>query len=1145
MDHNFHTTSGTPKAAYVASASPSQFQSSSAPPTWYVDSAATSHITNDLNQLSDYQPYQGTDQVTIGDGSSLPIHHIGNGLLPTPSFPLKLQQVLHVPHISSNLLSVHRLASDNNCSVIFDADKFVVQDKDTKSILYKGLNSQGLYHAPQSVSMFSSSSPQACFKSTNSPTAASSTAASAPNWHLRLGHPSSTKLHHILNTFHLPSHPSSGLCPHCCVSKTHRLPFSLSNSTVNKPLALIHSDVWGPFSASVSGYKYYVVFIDDFSKFTWLFPLHYKSEVFSKFLEFKALVETQFSTSLKILRSDNGGEYLSTEFQNFLKQKGILHHLTCPHTPPQNGVAERKHRHLIETTIALMHHASLPLNLWFEALATAVLLINRLPTAKLHNLTPFEMLFNKPPDYSFLRIFGCRCYPWLRPYTNHKLQPKSIPCVFIGYHPSVKGYRCLDPSTGHIYLSRHVVFDETCFPFASCSSSSSSPVPSVTQLHSFFWPSTSSSVSSFSSPSSVSLSSSAPPIVPLPVPSSATHPISSTALPLSNSHPPVPSSSYPIPISSISIDLPLSAPVSTHNAPHISSNTHSMVTRSKSTSLFPTAHLAQVPTEPSSYKEASQSSAWTQAMNEEFHALQLQHTWSLVDLPPNKNVIGCKWVYRLKKNSDGSIARYKARLVAKGYLQEEGIDYEETFSPVAKQPTIRILLCLALHFGWSIKQLDVSNAFLHGVLHEEVYMTQPSGFIDSSHPHKVCKLHKALYGLKQAPRAWFSTFSTFLLSQGFIASHCDSSLFIKKTASAITILLIYVDDILLTGSDVSYITSLLAQMHKVFSMKELGFLNYFLGISVHMSAAGFFLHQSKYATEILAKAGMSHCKPYASPMATKSSSFHDSDLPFAQPALYRSIVGALQYLTITRPDIAFAVNSACQHMHAPLVSHFNAVKRLLRYLKGTLHKGLQFQPGPLVLTAYSDSDWAGNALDRRSTTGFCIFLGPNLVSWSAKKQPTVSRSSTEAEYRALAQTSAELSWLGMLLRDLHIPFVPPTLWCDNLSAIALSSNPVFHARSKHIEVDYHFVRERVASKQLLIKHLATADQLADILTKPLPVSRFHFLQHKLLAHSSPVSLPGHVKQTQPSPSQLQSSLSTLPKQVHQHDQNNSTSSEVC
>ncbi|XP_028081458.1 uncharacterized protein LOC114282884 [Camellia sinensis] len=310
-------------------------------------------------------------------------------------------------------------------------------------------------------------------------------------------------------------------------------------------------------------------------------------------------------------------------------------------------------------------------------------------------------------------------------------------------------------------------------------------------------------------------------------------------------------------------------------------------------------------------------------------------------------------------------------------------------------------------------------------------------------------------------------------------------------------------------------------MHKVFSMKELGFLNYFLGISVHTCAAGFFLHQSKYATEILAKAGMSNCKPYASPMATKSSSFPNSDLPFAQPALYYSIVGAFQYLTITCPDIAFAVNSACQYMHAPLVSHSNAFKRLLCYLKGTLDKGLQFQLGPLVLTAYSDSDCAGNDIDRRSTTGFCIFLGPNLVSWSAKKQPTVSRSSIEAEYRALAQTSAELSWLGMLLRDLHIPLDPPTLWCDNLSAITLSSNLI-----------------------------------ADILTKPLSVSRFNFLQHKLLAHSSPVSLPGHVKQTQlqssqlpsqlqSSPSQLQPSSSTLPKQLHQHDQNNSTSSEVC
>lgn len=231
------------------------------------------------------------------------------------------------------------------------------------------------------------------------------------------------------------------------------------------------------------------------------------------------------------------------------------------------------------------------------------------------------------------------------------------------------------------------------------------------------------------------------------------------------------------------------------------------------------------------------------------------------------------------------------------------MDYHETFSPVAKQPTIRILLCLALHFDWSIKQLDISNAFLHGILEEEVYMVQPQGFVQPNQSQLVCQLHKALYGLKQAPRAWFSTFSNFLLTHHFVQSHWDSSLFIKKTSTTITILLIYVDDILLTGSDPLYITSLITHMHTTFSMKELGFVNYFLGISVIKSASGYVLSQQKYASDLLAKAGMSDCKPYSSPMATKSSSRDltaaASDSLFSQPALYRSLVGALQYLTLT------------------------------------------------------------------------------------------------------------------------------------------------------------------------------------------------------------------------------------------------------
>lgn len=525
-------------------------------------------------------------------------------------------------------------------------------------------------------------------------------------------------------------------------------------------------------------------------------------------------------------------------------------------------------------------------------------------------------------------------------------------------------------------------------------------------------------------------------------------------------------------------------------------------------------------------------------MLDEYKALKRQGTQSLVPLPPDKQTIACKWVFRLKKNSDGFISRHKSRLVAKGFLQIEGVDYHETFSPVAKQPTIRVLLCLALHFHCPIKQLDISNAVLHGILEEEVYMHQPQGFIDANHPSLVCKLHKALYGLKQAPRAWFSTFSSFLLSHDFVPSHCDSSLFIKHTSTSITILLVYVDDILLTGSDPLYISTFVQHMHSAFSMKELGLLNYFLGISVASSPSGYILSQQKYASEILAKAGMSDCKPYSSPMATKNA-LPEMDSPLSEPSLYRSLVGALQYLTLTRPDLSFTVNYLCQFLQTPLNSHFAAVKRLLRYLKGTLSHGLHFSFGPLVLNAFLDSDWASSALDRRSTTGYCVFLGPNLISWCTKKQPIVSRSSSGVEYRALAQVSTELSQIGMLLIELHVSVDISTLWYDNLSAIALAHNPVFHARTKHIEVDYHFVRERVAAKKLAIFHIASTDQIADVLTKPLSVSRFQYLQGKLQVFSIALSLRGtekHKPQADHSSPQLQQYPSKADSSSHQLQQ---------
>ncbi|XP_020700205.1 uncharacterized protein LOC110112350 [Dendrobium catenatum] len=394
-------------------------------------------------------------------------------------------------------------------------------------------------------------------------------------------------------------------------------------------------------------------------------------------------------------------------------------------------------------------------------------------------------------------------------------------------------------------------------------------------------------------------------------------------------------------------------------------------------------------------------------MSQEFQALQSQGTWILVPPPNNQNVLGCKWTYKTKYHSDGTLARHKARLVALGYNQEFRIDYVETFSPVAKITTVRVLLVLALHHHWPIHQLDVSNAFLHGWLSETVYMKQPIGFIDSHYPTHVCKLNKALYGLKQAPRQWFEMLTGFLRQLEFTASHSDPSLLIHWKGDSKVYVLIYVDDIIVTGSNPSTINHLLGQLTHRFKMRTLGTINQFLGITVLPTPTGLLLQQTRYAEEILARAGMINSKPVSTPSIIKT--VVESSLEqFENPKLYRQIVGALQYLTVTRPDLSYAVNRACQQMHQPTVSDFEALKRILRYLQGTTQLGLPFNGDSLVLQSYVDSDRAGDQKDRKSTTGYCNFLGTSLVSWSVKKQTTIARSSTEAEYRAIALVTTEI-----------------------------------------------------------------------------------------------------------------------------------------
>jgi len=375
---------------------------------------------------------------------------------------------------------------------------------------------------------------------------------------------------------------------------------------------------------------------------------------------------------------------------------------------------------------------------------------------------------------------------------------------------------------------------------------------------------------------------------------------------------------------------------------------------------------------------------------------------------------------------------------------------------------------------------------------ETVYCAQPSGFEDSDHPDYVCRLNRSLYGLKQAPRAWYSRFATYLLQLGFVEAKTDTSLFVYHRGSDTVYLLLYVDDIVLTASSAGLLRRTIDALQWEFSMKDLGELHHFLGMHVQRSGGGFLLSQKQYMLEILDRAGMSDCKPCTSPVDTNPKLSAVDGAPVADPTDFRSLASVLQYLTFTRPDIAYAVQQVCLHMHDPREPHLAALKRILRYIRGTLHLGLLLRPSAQSdLLVYSDADWAGCPDTRKSTSGYAVFLGDNLISWSSKRQNAVSRSSAEAEYRAVANAVAEASWLRQLLVELHVPLCRTALiYCDNISTVYMSSNPVQHQRTKHVEIDLHFVRERVATGDVRVLHVPTSSQYADIFTKGLPSSVF-------------------------------------------------------
>ncbi|KAG8474247.1 hypothetical protein CXB51_033974 [Gossypium anomalum] len=729
-------------------------------------------------------------------------------------------------------------------------------------------------------------------------------------WHQRLGHANFRSIAQMASKKMVEnftkSVQSEDVCEVCQIGKQARLPFPANTSwRISTKLELVHSDVCGPMKTeSLNGSKYFILFIDDYTRFSWIYFLKHKSEVAQVFVKFKAATEIETGLKLKTIRTDNGTEYTSAQFQALCNKAGVKHQLTNVYTSQQNRVSERKNRSLLDMARCLLFEKKLPKNLWAEVVNTAVYLQNRLPTKALEQKTPFEGWFGFKPSVEHLRVFGCLCYAHIPAVKRDKLSERAQLGILMGYSTVKKGYRILDPLTNKIQnkgepeaTSENLIVDQT---------------EGVEN----------------------------------------------------------------------DVDMDLDdEPVR---------GTRTLI------EIYERAHMAQI--EPSSFEEAKADEGWRQA----------------------------------KQNADGSLNKLKARLVVKGFSQKYGLDYFETYAPVARLDTIRLIVAYTAHMHWNVYQLDVKSAFLNGILEEEIYVEQPQRFEVPSKKDMVCKLRKALYGLKQAPRAWYARIDTYLLSLDFQRSFSEPTLYIKKNNTETQLVVsLYVYDLLVTGGDEAILTDFKTKMKKMFEMIDLGLMTYFLGMEVSQKQGGIFLKQKSFALKALTKFSILNCKPTPTPTAAGLKLSSQEGHEEGCETTYRSLIGCLLYLTATRLDTC-------------------------------LHKAEE-----LKLKGYTDSDWAGSKDDMKST-------------------------SAEAEYVAAASAVNQAIWLRKILANLNLFQEGATeILCDNKSAVAIAKNPVFHGRTKHFDIKLHVIREMEQACEIKLVHCNLEDQIIDILTKGLSVSKFN------------------------------------------------------
>uniref|UniRef100_A0AAV1UWJ1 Integrase catalytic domain-containing protein n=1 Tax=Peronospora matthiolae TaxID=2874970 RepID=A0AAV1UWJ1_9STRA len=755
-----------------------------------------------------------------------------------------------------------------------------------------------------------------------------------------------------------------------------------------------------------------------------------------------------FGTKIKFVRHDGAHEFATNSIKTFYEDHGIEQQVTVPYAHQTNGTAERAIRTIVTIGRSLLHRAKLEKCFWAEAAMTAIYIKNRLPSPKIDHKTPFEIVYKSKPSVKHMRVFKCWAFILTPREKRLKWDPKAREGMFMGYEEASKAYRVYYIEAGQVVISRDITFDESTFYF---SMDRPSDDDEDAELDLDFLAINEDDVRQTvykqtgkrKSEARPGMSRSARPRTGLEQASAPEH-------------------------------------VSNRHQKRRSSAPETMSDDEKDASVYDQDDDSTPPTfwrasanaveatdlaEPVTFQDAingPDQSHWRNAVKAELKSMHLRGVFRAAKLPRGQGAIGTKWVLKIKRKADGSVKKYKARLVAKGFKQKYGIDYTETFSPVVKYVTLRMVIAITKYFDWPLDQLDVVTAFLYGVMEEKVYCVIPEG-VEMDGDFDCLELVKAIYGLKQASRVWNETFDEFVYFIGFEVSAFDPCLYIKVIDGHCVLVLVYVDDVLVTGSSLELIAQTKADLKTRFEMTDSGKCTFVLGIKlVDESDGSVTMCQRRYVNDILKRFGMDECKATASPvdLSTRlvaSSEAAKIDVPF------REAVGALMHLTTaTRQDIAYAVGYVSRFMENPQQEHWTAVKRIFRYLQGTNSHGLRFQPSDKIdFRGYSDADWASDHADRKSTSGYTFMLmGAPEGKWV---------------HRLLCEILAAANEPGpaLVIRE------------DNQSCIKMTKNPANHGRAKHIDIKYHHIRDEVKRGEVQLEYCETSVMMADIMTKGL------------------------------------------------------------